>query len=144
MALSTYKVFLMHKTSMGESYEKLVDIKSFPDLGGEPEMIETTTLSDHMQTFIPGVQSLSNGLPFDCNYDPDDYEKLKALEEKEEDYAVWIGASGVAPALNPTGSDGKFEFKGKLTVWLTGGGVNEAIGMKVTIAPSTVITKAEA
>ena len=42
MAISTYKVFLMHKTSGGDTYSKLVDIKEFPDLGGEPEMLETT------------------------------------------------------------------------------------------------------
>lgn len=51
MAISTYKIFLMKK---GESaYEKLIDIKEFPDLGGAPEMLETTTLSDKMQTYIP-------------------------------------------------------------------------------------------
>ena len=51
MAISTYKVFLMKKkTTPEETHEKLVDIKEFPDLGGEPEMLETTTLSDNMQT----------------------------------------------------------------------------------------------
>ena len=40
MAISTYRVFLMHASSTG-SYEKLLDIKSFPDLGGAPEMLET-------------------------------------------------------------------------------------------------------
>ena len=33
MAISTYKVFLMKKT--GTTYEKLVDIKDYPDLGGK-------------------------------------------------------------------------------------------------------------
>ena len=53
MAISTYKVFLMKKST--STYEKLVDIKEFPDLGGEPEMLETTTLSDNMQTYIAGI-----------------------------------------------------------------------------------------
>ena len=44
MAISTYKVFLMKKTS--ETWSKLIDIKDFPDLGGSPELLETTTLSD--------------------------------------------------------------------------------------------------
>ena len=66
MAISTYRVFLMHATS-GSTYEKLLDIKSFPDLGGAPEMLETTTLSDHMQTYISGIQSL-DGLEYDANY----------------------------------------------------------------------------
>ena len=50
MAISTYKVFLMKKADDGEQWSKLIDIKEFPDLGGEPEMLETTTLSDNMQT----------------------------------------------------------------------------------------------
>ena len=65
MAISTYRVFLMHASSTG-SYEKLLDIKSFPDLGGAPEMLETTTLSDNMQTYISGIQSM-DGLEFDAN-----------------------------------------------------------------------------
>ena len=36
--ISTYKTYLMYKsTSSAETYTKLCDIKSFPDLGGEPE-----------------------------------------------------------------------------------------------------------
>ena len=50
MAISTYKIFLMKKATAGETYEKVIDIKDFPDLGGAPEMLETTTLSDKMQT----------------------------------------------------------------------------------------------
>ena len=41
MAISTYKVFLMKKADTGEQWSKLIDIKEFPDLGGEPEMLET-------------------------------------------------------------------------------------------------------
>ena len=55
MARSTYMTFLMHKASGGGEYSKLIDIKDFPDLGGSPEMLETTTLSDNMQTNIPGI-----------------------------------------------------------------------------------------
>ena len=79
MAISTYKVFLMKKGTEPDTYEKLVDIKEFPDLGGEPEMLETTTLSDNMQTYIAGIQSL-DGLSFTANYDMTDFQKLKALE----------------------------------------------------------------
>ena len=43
MATSSYKSFLMYKKS-GATYEKLVDIKDYPDIGGSPETLETTTL----------------------------------------------------------------------------------------------------
>lgn len=136
MAISTYRVFLMKKDS--STYTKLIDIKDFSDLGGEPETLETTTLSDNMQTYIPGIQSL-DALTFTANYDVTNFTTLKALEDTEEEYAVWFGGTGEASTLTPTGSDGKFTFKGKLSVYPVGGGVNEVIDMKITIAPSTPI-----
>lgn len=137
MAISTYRVFLMHKSS-GSSYEKLLDIKSFPDLGGAPEMLETTTLSDNMQTYIAGIQSLDS-LEFEANYTKEDYKTLKALFDKTEHYAVWFGGTGDGSALSPTGSDGKFKFDGQLSAYPVGGGVNEVVNMNITIAPSTPI-----
>jgi hypothetical protein len=138
MAISTYKVFLMQKAASGSDYEKLIDIKEFPDMGGAPEMLETTTLSDSMQTYIPGIQSLDS-LEFTANYTLEDYKKLKALEGTEKEYAVWFGGTGSGSTLVPDGSDGKFEFTGILSVYASGGGTNEVVGMTVTIAPTTVI-----
>lgn len=128
MAISTYGIYLMHKVS--DSYTKLIDIKDFPDLGGAPEMLETTTLSDSMQTYIPGIQSL-DGLEFTANYTKTDFASLKALEGKEEEYAVYFGEDG---------ADGIFEFKGYLSAFPVGGGVNEVVSMTISIAPSTPIT----
>lgn len=142
MAISTYKVFLMHKASSGSTYTKLTDIKEFPDLGGEPEMLETTTLSDKMQTYIAGIQSM-DGLSFSANYDMAEYKKLKALEGKKESYAVWFGGTESAGVVTPDGSNGKFAFDGELSVYPVGGGVNEVVGMNITIAPSTPITFSE-
>ena len=139
MAISTYKVFLMHKDSSGSTYTKLTDIKEFPDLGGEPEMLETTTLSDNMQTYIAGIQSM-DGLSFSANYDMTEYKKLKALEGKKESYAVWFGGTENSGVVTPDGSNGKFAFDGELSVYPVGGGVNEVVGMNITIAPSSPIT----
>ena len=136
MAISTYKSFLMVKNA--STWEKLIDIKSFPDLGGAPELLETTTLSDSMTTNIMGIQSL-DALEFECNYTKDDYTKLKALEGTTGSYAVWLGGSEAGGSATPTGSDGKFEFDGQLSVYVNGGGVNEVVGMTVSIAASTPI-----
>ena len=138
MAISTYKVFLMHKASSGSTYTKLTDIKEFPDLGGEHEMLDTTTLSDSMQTYIAGIQSM-DGLSFSANYDMTEYQKLKALEGKKESYAVWFGGTESSGTVTPDGSNGKFSFDGELSVYPVGGGVNEVVGMNITIAPSSPI-----
>ena len=137
MAISTYKVFLMKKTD--STYAKLVDIKEFPDIGGDPEMLETTTLSDKMQTYIKGIQS-NEGLNFTANYTKADYATLQALEDSEEEYAIWFGGTESGGVVTPDGSDGKFSFKGELSVHVVGGGVNEVVDMGVTIAPTTVIS----
>lgn len=142
MAISTYKVFLMKKSTTGDTWTKLIDIKEFPDLGGEPEMLETTTLSDNMQTYIAGIQSL-DGLSFSANYDVTDFKTLKALEGAKNSYAVWFGGTEAADVVTPTGSNGKFSFDGELSVYPVGGGVNEVVGMTITIAPSTPITFSE-
>ena len=136
MAISTYKVFLMKKGDTGDTWSKLVDIKEFPDLGGEPEMLETNTLSDNMQTYIAGIQSL-DGLSFSANYDMATFKTLKALEGKKASYAVWFGGTEVSGTVTPDGSNGKFSFDGELSVYPVGGGVNEVVGMTITIAPST-------
>ena len=140
MAISTYKIFLMQKNT--SAWEKVVDIKEFPDLGGTPEMLETTTLSDKMQTYIPGIQSI-DALEFTSNYTLADYKKLKALEGQDKEYAVWFGGTEAGDTVTPTGSDGKFKFNGQLSVFPVGGGVNEVIDMTITIAPSTPISMDE-
>ena len=93
MATSTYMTFLMHKKQ--STWEKLLDITEFPDLGGDPELLETTTLSDKMQTYVNGVQS-NDGMTFNANYDHTEYKALKALEGKNEEYAVWFGGTETA------------------------------------------------
>lgn len=140
MAISTYKVFLMKKNT--DSYEKLIDIKDYPDLGGTPEMLETTTLSDKMQTYIMGIQSL-DAMEFNANYTREDFTKLKALEGQELELSVWFGGTESGSTLTPTGSDGKFNFKGYVSVFVAGGSVNEVVGMTVAVAPSTPITVGE-
>ena len=138
MAISTFKVFLMKKKTTND-WEKLIDIKSFPDLGGAPETLETTTLSDPIQTYTLGIQSL-DALEFEANYTLDEFKALKALEGVTNDYAVWLGGTETGGVITPTGVNGKYKFKGQLSVFPSGGGVNEVVGMTITIAPSTPIT----
>ncbi len=143
MAISTYKVFLMRKPAAAAAYEKVIDIKDYPDLGGAPELLDTTTLSDKATTGIPGIQN-TDALAFTGNYTKADYAKVKALEGKEEDYAVWFGGEEQPDGtVTPTGSDGKFKFKGSPSVYVNGGGVNEVVNMTVTIAAATPITPDE-
>ena len=142
MAISTYKTFLMSGSGTGTlTYSKLVDIKDFPDLGGAPEMLDATTLSNGSRVYVPGIQE-TDALTFTANYDSTDYDTLKALDDGSiHNFAVWFGATVANGVATPTGSEGKFAFDGYLSVFVAGGGVNEVADMTITIAPTTEIVK---
>lgn len=128
-AISTSGIYLKYK--VGDKYDDLVDIKTFPDMGAAPQTIETTTLSDTAQTFIMGVKT-SAPMEFTANYDPAGYDKLIGLTGKEQDFALYFGKDG---------ENGIFEWKGELAVWVVGAGANAAVDMKINIVPTTEITK---
>ena len=140
MATSSYKTFLMYKNN--DAYEKLVDIKDFPDLGGAPEMLETTTLSDSMQTYIEGIQS-QDALEFNVNYTLALYEQIEGMKGTETEFAVWFGGTESGGTVTPVGDEGKFNFKGYISIRVTGKGVNEVREAVLSIAPSTPITLGE-
>lgn len=143
MAISSYMTYLMHGTTTTGStaWSKLVDIKDFPALGGEPERIDVTSLSDSQYLYIPGIQTME-AMTFTANYDAETFATLKALEGKEEDYAVWFGGekNTSTGAVEPKGDKGKTSFKGELSIYIDGAGVNDAINMKITIMPTVVLS----
>ena len=139
MASSTYQTFLMRSSDNGSTWSKIVDIKSYPDLGGSPELLETTTLSDPMRTNILGIQS-NDSMEFTCNYDSAAYNTIKGYTA-EQDLAIWFGATVSGSTITPSGSLGKFTFKGYIDVHVNGGEVNAVREMTVTVAASTAITK---
>jgi len=126
MAISTYGVTLKWGTSPA-SLDKVIDIKNFPDLGGAPELIETTTLSDPAQTYIQGIQSME-AMEFRANYTKEDFEAVEADANTPLYYALEFGTSG---------SEGVFEWQGSHTVWVTGADVNGVVEMVISITPST-------
>ena len=138
MAISTYKTFLMYRAIGASVWQKLICIKDFGDLGGEPETIDTTTLCDAVRTSIAGVQEL-DAIQFTANYTKDAFERIKNLEGTQYEFAVWFGGTGTGDNLVPTGSDGTFTWKGTLTVWVTGGAVNEAVEMTISIMANSEI-----
>lgn len=142
MAINTYKTYLMKGTTSSGSttWAKLIDIKDFPDLGSAPPTLDTTTLSDAAHTYIEDIMDSGGNLEFTANYSKSDYSTLEALKGTELDLAVWFGASESNGVITPDGSDGKFTFKGQLSVYKKGAGVSAVQEMGISIAPSTPIT----
>lgn len=131
MALSTAKTYLYYDSTGTPTWTKLVDIINYPDLGSTPSKIDTTDLSqDKYKTNILGLQE-SPDLTFEANYDEDAYELISALSG-EQDFQLWFGEAG---------ANGKFQWSGNVSIFVMGGGVDEARKMQVTLSASTPITK---
>ena len=129
MAISTANTILSFSQE-GTTYEKLVDIISYPDLGGTPNKIDTTDLSQtQFKTSILGLQELPD-LTFECNYDETAYAKI----------AIMTGQYKFKLSFGLNGADGEFSWDGQIRVYVNGGGVDEARKMTVTLSASTPIT----
>lgn len=126
MAISSFGVTLKWGASEA-AVEKVVDIKDFGDLIGDPEMLETTTLSDSQVTNIPGIKS-SDAIPFTCNYTSADFAACKADEGKTLYYVLEF-------------SDGSsFSWQGQHTLGVPGKGVNEVIEFTLNVVASSPVT----
>ena len=125
MAMNTFGVTLKWGAT-AEAAAKVVDIKDFPDLIGEPEMIEVTTLSDSQVTNIPGIKG-SDMLTFTCNYTSADYAAVNDDAETALYYVLEF-------------SDGsKFSWQGQHTCGMPGKGVNEVVEFTINIAASSAV-----
>lgn len=126
MAISSYGITLKWGTS-AETAAKVVDIKDFPDLIGDPEMLETTTLSDAQVTNIPGIKG-SDMLTFTANYTSADFAKVN-------------DDAGTPLFYELAFSDGsKFTWQGQHTCGMPGKAVNEVLEFTINIAASTPVT----
>lgn len=140
MALNSIGTFLMQNTGTSgtPSWEKLIDIKTQPAMGGDREQLETTTLSNYMRTYIPGIEG-NDQKNFTANYDKTAFETLKALKDQELDLAVWFGGTQSGGEITPTGTDGKFAFKGYVDVYANENDVNVVREMTVNVTVSSEI-----
>ena len=108
---------------------KNVDIKTFPDLGAAPNLIECTTLSDDVQKFVEGVKPMA-AIEFTANYDSTLFSELKGMEGQQNTYEVSFGDAG---------ANGSFSWTGSHTAIVVGGGVNAVLDMKLSVLPDSEI-----
>lgn len=103
----------------------------YSDLGGEPDMIDATKLSDSVRVNVKGVQD-QNAWTCTYQYEQDstegattDYDRLKVLED--------AGTKNVPVSVElPDGSI--FTNSGEISTYIQGKGVNEVITAVVSVA----------
>ena len=80
MAVISKGIKLSYKTSTEPStYTDLTDLQEIPDLGGESEAIEITTLDDAAHKYTDGILNYGDSLAFKFLYKKEQFTTLSAL-----------------------------------------------------------------
>jgi len=122
VAISTRDTFLSWRNA-GDTgdYTQVVDIASFGDLMGSPNLIDVTTLSHHRIVQILGLLT-GDAIDFAVNY-------------TAEHYSRCLPYVNVPLEFELTFQDGSgFTWEGELNMPVSGGGVDEAIEFTLSVS----------
>lgn len=125
MATISKGIKLSYKAS-GSSYVELTDLQEIPDLGGDKESIEITTLADSAHVYTDGLINYGDSLAFKFLYAKEQFTTLSGLNSVTE-WKVELPDSASCT------------FSGKCSVKLDGVGVNSALTYTLSIKPSTAM-----
>ena len=85
--LLTKDTTLSYKTGSGGTFKEIDLLMEVPEMGGDPEKVEVTTLKDSVKKYIPGIRDLGD-LAFKFLYDnsgaTSNYRVLRGLQEANE------------------------------------------------------------
>lgn len=124
MAVISKGITLGYKVGEASSYTLLSNLQEIPELGGESEAIEITTLADAAHMYTDGILNYGDNLVFKFLYDGTQFEALQALE----------GANGWQVTLPDNAT---CTFTGTSSVKLDGVGVNAALTYTLSIKPKS-------
>ena len=102
----------------------LTNLQEIPDLGGEVEAIEITTLADAAHTYTDGLKNYGDSLEFKFLYEEEQFTELNGLAGSQ----TW-------KVTLPDGA--ACSFGGTCSVRLDGVGVNAALTYTLAIKPNT-------
>lgn len=122
---------LSYKASGGASFTDLTNLQEIPDLGGDTDAVEVTTLDDAAHMYINGLKDYGESLDFTFLYDKTQFTTLNGLSGSIDWKVTFPGTSAAT-----------FTFSGECSVKINGVGVNDAITYTLSVKPSTAITVA--
>ena len=124
MAVISKGITLSYKTSGGSSYTTLTDLQEIPELGGDSEAIEITTLDDAAHMYTDGILNYGDSLAFIFLYKKEQFTALQGLEGSIE-WKVTLP------------DNTSCTFSGTSSVKLAGVGVNAALTYTLSIKPNS-------
>lgn len=126
MAVISKGIKLSYKTD-GETYAELTNLQEIPELGGDAEAIEITTLADAAHMYTDGILNYGDSLAFIFLYEKTQFNTLQGLTGSQ-DWKVSLP------------DDSTCSFSGTCSVKLAGVGVNAALTYTLSIKPNSAMT----
>lgn len=105
----------------------LTNLMEIPELGGDTEAVEVTTLADGAHKYIDGIKNYGDSLAFKFLYEEEQFSTLNALKGSQQ----WKVAL-------PEGAN--CSFGGTCSVKLDAVGVNAALTYTLSIKPNSEMT----
>lgn len=105
---------------------ELTNLQEIPELGGDAEAIEITTLADAAHTYTDGILNYGDSLAFIFLYEKTQFTTLQGLTGSQE-WKVEL----------PDGTT--CSFGGTCSVKLAGVGVNAALTYTLSVKPNTAM-----
>ena len=127
MATISKGIKLSYKTGEGTSFTDLTNLQEIPELGGDTESIEITTLGDAAHTYTNGILNYGDNLSFKFLYDTTQFKTLNEI----------AGSADWKVSLPDSTS---CTFSGSCSVKLDGVGVNAALTYTLNIIPNSEMT----
>ena len=109
---------------MESDYIALTNLQEIPELGGDSEAIEITTLADAAHMYTDGIKNYGDSLAFIFLYEAEQFELLNGFK----DSIAW-------KVSLPDGME--CTFSGTCSVKLAGVGVNAALTYTLAIKPDS-------
>lgn len=123
MAVISKGITLSYKKDAGEFVE-LTNLQEIPELGGDVEAIEITTLADAAHMYTDGIKNYGDSLAFVFLY------------EKEQ-FTTLNGLTGTAEWKVELPDGASCTFGGTCSVKLAGVGVNAALTYTLSVKPNS-------
>lgn len=124
MAVISKGITLSYKNGGAGEFVELTNLQEIPELGGDVEAIEITTLADAAHTYTDGIKNYGDSLAFKFLYEDAQFSTLNGL----------TGSSEWKVAL-PDGTT--CTFGGTCSVKLDGAGINAALTYTLSVKPNS-------
>lgn len=114
-------------------------ISEYPDLDDESDSEDNTTLSNAQHTYEPALPDSGGSKDFSGYYNEDDYDRVKALEDKVLHVGVSFGGTDQSDGVTvlPTGGKVVKDFNARVQIRITGAGVGDVRPVTISVYPTT-------